>query len=81
MENIQFNHNAESGIESFGLNHEEFNRKLAATITVFFATMDDDERRHSKLGEFLMNSLTDTEILFLASCHTVDIIKKALAHS
>ena len=75
MENIQFNHNAKSGIESFGLDHIEFNRKLATVITVFFATTEDDERRHSKLAESLMNSLTDTEILFLASCQAVDIIK------
>lgn len=74
MKDIQFNHDAESGIESFGLDHTAFNRKLATVITVFFATTED-ERRQSKLAEFLMNSLTDTEILFLASCQTVDIIK------
>lgn len=75
MKDIQFNHDAESGIESLGLDHTAFNRKLATVITLFFATTEDDEISQSKLAEFLINSLTDTEILFLASCQAVDIIK------
>lgn len=75
MQNIQFNHNAKSGVESFGLDNDKLNRKLAGLVTLFFATMDENDRRHSRLGEMLANNLTDTEILFLATCHTVDIIK------
>lgn len=75
MDNIQFNHNAKSGIESFGLNHFEFNKKMASLITLFFSVLEEDDRRHSRLGEFLAEHLNDTEILFLATCHTVDMIR------
>lgn len=75
MKDIQFNHDAESGIESFGLDQVAFNKKLGVIITLFFATLEENDRRHSRLGEFLAQRLTDTEILFLATCQTVDILR------
>lgn len=72
---VKFNHDAKETTEAFGItDHDHVSHALANTLSTFL--QGDGVKTMSKLGEHIQESLSDNEILLLATQQVHDIFNK-----